>query len=355
MSLFDKDDDRTISQKLFDDVRRCEKIEEFVYEEADYLNYVREQEKKKEFQKRYESEKKEEEESTVQPSNAEPDIQSDPDEEFAEDDYYSDLEEVISTQEAEIDDLKQQLADLKAQIAGKQPEAKKDGCTPNLALGVNITLPDGKTVQRVAHNIFNNSDYCLVSPGGKTYHTLAGCFLYWPEEYQKNFNGWQLITVQEAKERGLRLCNFCDEQNKLKSRIDKEPELFEEELIAALKRNHSFEEYRLTKSFSSEAQEAIDCLSVGDEVSFEEDEDFHLLVKDSCDEVIGCVPDSIKDRMEEKMEDTTEMVEFLTSYVSEIEETSSGKKSVKILTITEDSLNSLIFVDFDGTGIVEKG
>lgn len=59
MNIFEKDDDgRNINERLWDSIRRDEEIEERAYEEAEYLAYVREQEKKKEFQKRYEAEQR---------------------------------------------------------------------------------------------------------------------------------------------------------------------------------------------------------------------------------------------------------------------------------------------------------
>ncbi len=56
-------------------------------------------------------------------------------------------------------------------------------------------------------------DSCLISDGGKTYHTHAGCYLNWPTEYQTGFKGWKKISIAEAEELGYRKCKYCEDKD----------------------------------------------------------------------------------------------------------------------------------------------
>lgn len=76
---------------------------------------------------------------------------------------------------------------------------------------VSITHPNGKVEQVSDSLVLDMDDYVLVCDGGKTYHKCTGCFKKWSSVYQENFNGWQLIPLKEAKQKGLTLCNFCDD------------------------------------------------------------------------------------------------------------------------------------------------
>lgn len=76
---------------------------------------------------------------------------------------------------------------------------------------VSITHPNGKVEQVESNLVLDLDDYVLVSDGSKTYHKCTGCFKKWSSVYQESFNGWQLISLEEAKSKGLKLCNFCDE------------------------------------------------------------------------------------------------------------------------------------------------
>lgn len=76
---------------------------------------------------------------------------------------------------------------------------------------VTITHPNG-TIEQVSDKlILDMSDYVLISEGGKTYHKCTGCFKKWSSIYREKFNGWKLIPIEEAKEQGLKLCDFCEE------------------------------------------------------------------------------------------------------------------------------------------------
>lgn len=76
---------------------------------------------------------------------------------------------------------------------------------------VSITHPNGKVEQVGDSLVLDMDDYVLVCDGGKTYHKCTGCFKKWSSVYQENFKGWQLIPLKEAKQKGLTLCNFCDD------------------------------------------------------------------------------------------------------------------------------------------------
>lgn len=76
---------------------------------------------------------------------------------------------------------------------------------------VTITHPNGKVEQAPDYVILDIDSYVLVCDGGHTYHKCTGCFKKWSSVYQESFKGWNLIPIEEAKEKGLTLCNFCEE------------------------------------------------------------------------------------------------------------------------------------------------
>ena len=154
------------------------------------------------------------------------------------DDYYDDI---IGDQEQEILELKEQIESLQNQLSGK---SKQKISLSDKVREVEIVFPDGSTTKRTGTNIILDGNYCLVAPGGKTYHSLVSCYLNWPEEFRNSFSHWNIITKEEAKQQNLKECKFCKESRKLKESIDNEIMLCDEELIEALKRNHSFEEFR---------------------------------------------------------------------------------------------------------------
>lgn len=203
-----------------------------------------------------------------------------------------------------------------------------------------LFILNGKEFKHPGYSALNPEyKYRLVAANGKSYHTHLGCYLNWPENYKKGFTHWDVITLDEAKKRGLKECEFCKERERLFSRRRNEILLSDEELIEELKRNHTFEEYKLVKSASASCQEAIDSLSVGDELSFEQDEDCNYQVKYN-DEVIGYVPEKTMKKIEkavENIQDECIFEESLKSYVSElIVSPSTGKYTVKVITLIED-------------------
>lgn len=78
---------------------------------------------------------------------------------------------------------------------------------------VEITFPDGHIERRHILETIDADEGCLISDGGYTYHTDVGCFCNWSEQYKERFTGWQLISIEDAKRRGLRKCKFCIEND----------------------------------------------------------------------------------------------------------------------------------------------
>ena len=79
---------------------------------------------------------------------------------------------------------------------------------------VDITFPDGHIEKRHTLSTIDSAEGCLITDGGYTFHTDVGCFYIWSEKYRENFTGWQLISISEARKRGLRKCKFCVENDK---------------------------------------------------------------------------------------------------------------------------------------------
>ena len=96
-------------------------------------------------------------------------------------------------------------------VQSKTPQAARSAADHASAGGddVEIVFPDGHIERRSLWDVVDADEGCLISEGGRTYHTNVGCFLEWLPEYQENFTRWQLISISEAKSRGLRKCNFC--------------------------------------------------------------------------------------------------------------------------------------------------
>lgn len=51
--------------------------------------------------------------------------------------------------------------------------------------------------------------HCLIAEGGTRYHTNS-CVGFWDSNIKADFSNWILITMDEAKERGLSKCRICD-------------------------------------------------------------------------------------------------------------------------------------------------
>lgn len=78
---------------------------------------------------------------------------------------------------------------------------------------VEIVFPDGHIERRHTFTTIDEDEGCLITDGGRTYHTDVGCFYNWSDEYQEKFTGWRLISIDDAECRGLRKCKFCAEND----------------------------------------------------------------------------------------------------------------------------------------------
>lgn len=79
---------------------------------------------------------------------------------------------------------------------------------------VTVTFSDGTTKEYDLNLTHSDTPICLISDGGKTYHTHVNCFKNWPAEYQENFKGWKATTTDEAEKTGYRKCNYCKEADR---------------------------------------------------------------------------------------------------------------------------------------------
>ena len=103
---------------------------------------------------------------------------------------------------------------------------------------VPVKYGDG-TVEMVYNYCYIEGDECLISAGGGSYHSHVGCITHWPKEYQDAFDGWEIITIEEAKARGLSICKRCEKkynraQDDTRSVVDVLDEIEEEERESAI-------------------------------------------------------------------------------------------------------------------------
>ena len=118
---------------------------------------------------------------------------------------------MIAANDAAVADIKAVVNDVKADEA---MAAKQAGAVVGDFNKVDIVFPDGHIERRSIYLTIDEDEGCLITDGGRTYHTDAGCFCNWSEEYQSKFTGWQLISINEARQRGMRKCKFCVENDK---------------------------------------------------------------------------------------------------------------------------------------------
>lgn len=128
------------------------------------------------------------------------------------------INEQIAAQDAAVAEIKETV------IAAKAEETKPEAADQEEAVAehkesikdlntVEIVYPDGHIERRYTFSTIDADEGCLITDGGHTYHTDVGCFYNWSEEYRENFAGWQLISIREARRRGLRKCKFCIEND----------------------------------------------------------------------------------------------------------------------------------------------
>lgn len=124
------------------------------------------------------------------------------------------IKEQIAAQEAAVAEIKETV------IAAKTDETKTEAAAVESKESikdlntVEVIFPDGHIERRYTWMTIDADEGCLITDGGHTYHTDVGCFCNWSEEYRESFTGWRLITIREARRRGLRKCKFCIENDK---------------------------------------------------------------------------------------------------------------------------------------------
>lgn len=77
---------------------------------------------------------------------------------------------------------------------------------------VSVEDEDGNIHQLATNLCLKDDSICLVC-GGNTYHTHLNCFKNWTVDMRKNFKGWKIISIKEAKKQGLKKCSFCEEND----------------------------------------------------------------------------------------------------------------------------------------------
>ena len=168
---------------------------------------------------------------------------------------------------------------------------------------VEVEYPDGHSEQIKIYKKITCG--CLVTDGGRAYHSKVACFKNWSTEYRDSFTKWHLITLEEAENRGLRRCGFC----------------YAYELA---------KEYRdaVVHTLSCSAKKYQDQLRwcrVGEECSVEYDSDNdRYTVLDFCNEEIGYLPASVADKHKRD-------IEYCKIFLDEITEQENGKYKVKVI------------------------
>ena len=126
-------------------------------------------------------------------------------------------QETIQTVMPPKNETAQDAESLKQEQAPVEPIESVEQSSPIEKLEketVTVTFSDGTTKEYNLNLTLNDTHICLLSDGGKTYHTHVNCFKNWPAEYQENFKGWKAITTDEAEKMGYRKCNYCNEADR---------------------------------------------------------------------------------------------------------------------------------------------
>lgn len=76
---------------------------------------------------------------------------------------------------------------------------------------VQVTDIDGSVIRVSPYLSISNPDRVLIVPNGKTYHTHIRCFKNWTPEMQASFTDWTIINKDDAVNKGMTYCKFCEE------------------------------------------------------------------------------------------------------------------------------------------------
>lgn len=171
--------------------------------------------------------------------------------------------------------------------------------------------------------------YCFITNDSKSYHTHLNCFKNWSKEYQDKFNGWTLLPIEKAKERGAtHKCKFCDS-------LDLSPDDFlnkyyggKQTFIARLKNN-----------FDTESQTYISCLSLNellkvncdyDKSSLDEEAYYLSVMDDKYNTSLGYLNKTDINKLKKLIKDEEARLEGMKAIVYSIDTNDNDKYVVSI-------------------------
>lgn len=172
-------------------------------------------------------------------------------------------------------------------------------------------------------NDYENENYVLFHPEDKKhYHVFLACYKNW--EYKEKFDYWRCITIQEAKEKGLTLCEKCNENLCSK-----------EEKLEKILKNKKCKFITLMGSTPKDIQEVLTWVYLEKiylaKVFFEYDyEKDRYLVKDHYGQLLGFIKETILEK------NGIDNLEQLPAYISKVYSTDiSDKWCCEIVIILE--------------------
>ncbi len=70
---------------------------------------------------------------------------------------------------------------------------------------------DGTVTHVTYLDQIEDDELAYAEPGGKAYHTRAGCYRNWSPAYRSCFTGWDIVRVDDAEAKGMHKCSFCQD------------------------------------------------------------------------------------------------------------------------------------------------
>lgn len=158
-------------------------------------------------------------------------------------------------------------------------------------------------------------ELCLIAKDGRAYHTYYDCYLYWKTEQKEGFvqEGWEKISIEEAKENGLRKCKFCKERDLTDEEIYKRMISSEENYIV----------FKAVRTGSALVQDRMQMLESGNLLCVSMDfdtSDYYLYEKRDADVQIGYIPRSVISQLS-----FDDIPQKAYCFVKEVKEKDNGK------------------------------
>ena len=183
---------------------------------------------------------------------------------------------------------------------------------------VKIIDIDGSVIYKPCYYKITNDDLCLVSEGGKTYHTHCNCYKHWKSEYINNFQGWKVIPIKEATSNGLTKCKFCQFND-----------MSMEEKVNYKANGRKFCIVELDGYSNEEVQSNIQCAIPFEQVDMEYDlEKGKYIITDH-----GNKLGYIKAQDITKIASIIDEIELSEAYIYEINSSDDLKEKIKILVV----------------------